>query len=73
MPKPKVRLEHQLDQIQAQDSSWLNLGDLRELVRQADAHAWNDSCLLSHSVGGSDHPTLRGMRTATYIVVEGPA
>lgn len=68
----KVKLVSQQDQIQARDSSWLDLGDLREMVRQADEHGWSNRCLVSHTVGGSDHPSLRGMRCATWLIVEGP-
>lgn len=71
--KGKVNLVRKLDQITAQDATWLTLKELREVVKQADAHGWTDDCLVSHSAGGADHPHLRHMRTATYIVVEGPA
>lgn len=72
MAKPKVKLVGSMDQIRAQDSSWLTLGDLREVVRQADANGWGDGSLVSHTAGGTDHPNLRYMRTATKIIVEGP-
>jgi hypothetical protein len=70
--KPDVKLAKTADQLVARDSTWLDLGALRELVRQADANGWADGSLVSHS-GGGEHPSLRGMRTATYLVVEGPA
>ena len=71
MAKHQVKVSKTLDQIAAQDDFWLHLGDLRELVKQADANGWSDSCLVSHGVG-SEHPTLRNVRTARYLVVEGP-
>lgn len=67
----KVRHTNGLDEMRASDSSWLTLGDLREMVRQADDRGWIDACLVSHSAGGSDHPRLRYMRTATILIVEG--
>lgn len=69
----KIRLVKPLNQIRIEDTSWLDLGALRELVRQADAHGWTDKCLVSHSIGGGDHPSLRGLKTATDLVVEGPS
>lgn len=73
MKPAKVRLREGRDQIEAQDTSWINLGELRELVRQADAHGWVDSCLVSHGAGVGDHPSVRGLRCATRLVVEGPS
>lgn len=69
--KQKVRRASGLDEIRANDSSWLTLGDLREMVRQADDAGWDNSCLVSHTAGGSDHPRLRYFRTATVLIIEG--
>lgn len=71
--EPKVELQHSTDHIEAKDRTWLTLKELREMVRQADAHGWSDSCLVSHSTGGGDHPRLVNLKCATRLVVAGPA
>lgn len=58
------------DTVEATDSSWVSLKELRELVAKADELGWEDHCLVSHSISGSDHPTLRGLQCARRIVVE---
>jgi len=69
----KVYLAKRLDIIRAEDSNWLTLKSLRELVRLADENGWGDSCLVSHGrVGGGEHPYVVGLNTARAIVVEGP-
>lgn len=68
----KVRVVPAPTAIEAKDPSWVTLKELRELVRQADERDWPDSCLVSHSAGGSDHPRLRYKRTCTDLIVEGP-
>lgn len=67
-----VRLLSKRDRLEATHSSWLSLGELRELVRQADAHGWTDDCLISQSAGGGEHPSLRDLKVTTHLVVEGP-
>lgn len=71
--KPKVKLAKSADELRAQADTWLDLGQLRELVRMADDNGWTDSCLVSHSLGAGHHPRLRGMEMATYLIVEGPS
>lgn len=68
----KVKLQPKRDQIEAKDQTWLNLGDLRSMVKLADEHGWADDCLVSHGRGSGDHPSIRGLHTATQLVVEGP-
>ena len=68
----KVQLKPTPDQLVAEDTTWLHLGDLRELVKKADELGWSDRALVSHSIG-TEHPKLSGVRIARYLVVEGPA
>jgi hypothetical protein len=58
------------DEIAVEDPIWLNLGQLRELVRMADDHGWSDQCLISHGTGG-EHIRRRDIRTAQGIYIEG--
>ena len=68
-----VKLRKEVAQLQVQHADWITLGYLRELVRRADIAGWPDSCLVSHSKGGRDHPRLRDLHTATHLVITGPS
>jgi len=72
MARPKVELKPQQDQLVAQDQHWLTLGELRELVKQADANGWSDGCLVGQDIGAGEHPTLKGVWRTRYLVVQGP-
>jgi hypothetical protein len=58
------------DEIAVEVPIWLNLGQLRELVRVADDHDWPDQCLISHGAGG-EHIRRHDIRTAQRIYIEG--
>ena len=58
------------DEIVVEDSNWLDLGQLRALVRAADERHWPDSALISHGTG-SQHLTRHDVRIARRLVIEG--
>lgn len=64
------RFRRTSDEIEIADTSWLNLGQLRALVRMADDRGWPDSSLVSHGKG-SDHVWRHDVRVAHRIVIEG--
>jgi hypothetical protein len=69
------KIEHvtPLEILRAKDSSWLNLGQLRELVAEADRLGWLDSSLVSLIGSGGDHPYRADLRTVRGLAIEGGA
>lgn len=67
-PTPQVKRNP--DDLLIADSTWLDLGQLRALVRKADELGWDDSALISHGPGSS-HLTRHDVRVAHLIVIEG--
>lgn len=59
------------DELTVSDGTWLNLGQLRELVKMADEHGWRDECLVSHGLSHG-HPSLRDWQITTHLLVQGP-
>lgn len=51
------------------DNTWLDLGQLRALVRRADELGLADTSLISHT-HGSEHLTRHDVRIARRIVIE---
>lgn len=70
MAKAEPKLRQSLDILEINDSTWMNLGQLRALVKKADELNWDDSSLISHS-SGRDHPSQRNMRIGGSIYIEG--
>lgn len=70
MPKKPPRYQRTSDEITVMDTTWLDLGQLRELVRLADERDWPDSALVCHGTG-SGHPSRHDVNVAHRLVVEG--
>lgn len=70
IPKSKPVYRKTMDEIQLSGTTWLDLGQLRALVRRADDRGWPDAALVSHGTG-SEHPTRHDVRVARRLVIEG--
>lgn len=70
MTRAKPRFWPRPDAIMIDSPDWLDLGQLRELVRMADDRSWPDDALVSHGVGGQ-HPFRHDICIAKRLVVEG--
>lgn len=70
--KKGPEIQETRDRLIISDSSWINLGQLRALVAEADQNGWSDECLVSQGRANSGHPTLRGWDVTGALLVEGP-
>lgn len=70
--KKGPEIQETRDRLIISDSSWINLGQLRALVAEADQNGWSDECLVSQGPANNSHPSRVGWQICGALMVQGP-
>lgn len=65
----KVEQRRESAELSVGDSTWLTLGQLRDLVRRADELGWDDRSLISQTQG-RQHIRRHDVQITTRLVIE---
>jgi hypothetical protein len=68
-----IRHDQPPEILRMQNSSWLTLDELRELVAEADRRNWIGSSLFCLIGSGGEHPFRADLRTVRGLAIEGGA